>query len=99
MAGTRQDSIGRSEIEALLREVLVPIEPSPRFVRRLKARLVRYQGEGTSRIWAAVGGVVVGVIVVMAAFGLALRLFLGLLSAIGLLERKSVPPHQTTTAA
>jgi hypothetical protein len=96
MVGRRSDSIGRREVEALLREAFVPVEPSARFVRRLKARLVRYQGAGGSRIWAVVGGVVIAIVVVMAAFGLALRLFLGLLSAIGLLERQG---QRTTTAA
>ncbi|MGA9533298.1 MAG: hypothetical protein WBR18_11330 [Anaerolineales bacterium] len=99
MAGRHTDSISRKEIEALLRGAFVPIEPSPRFVHRLKARLVRYRGAGTSRIWAAVGGVAIGIVVVMAVFGLALRLFLGLLSVIGLLERDPPSRQRSTTTA
>jgi hypothetical protein len=99
MVGKRTDSISRREIEAMLRQAFVPIEPNPRFVHRLKARLVRYRGEGTSRIWAAVGGIAIGIVVVVAAFGLALRLFLGLLSAIGLLERDRPSRQQSTTTA
>ncbi|MEW6566711.1 MAG: hypothetical protein AB1449_00805 [Chloroflexota bacterium] len=51
---------GRSELsgkqlEAWLSRVLVPVEPSPRFMGSLRARLVTYQGQQFPSVWFVVG--------------------------------------------
>lgn len=88
---SNQDLITRKDIEAWLQEILVPVEPDERFVRRLRGRLVRVQGGRMSTAWAIIGGVAIATVVLMTMFGLALRLFLSLLSVVGLLERR--PPQ------
>ena len=96
---SNQDLITRKDIEGWLQEVLIPVEPDERFVRRLRGRLVRVEGGWMSSAWAIVGGVAIATVVLMTLFGLALRLFLSLLSVVGLLERRppqSAGKHATT---
>ena len=88
---SNQDLITRKDIEAWLQEILVPVEPDERFVRRLRGRLVRVQGGWMSTAWAIIGGVAIATVVLMTIFGLALRLFLSILNVVGLLERR--PPQ------
>lgn len=42
------------QLEGWLSRVLVPVEPSPRFVRRLRARLVMYRGRHFPPLWFGV---------------------------------------------
>lgn len=91
MAAQQMNKVSRRVLEDWLSEALVPVEPQRGFTRRLKARLVRYRGEGRPTIWAVVAGLGIATVVVVAGFGLALRLFLGLLGQVGLLERKPRP--------
>lgn len=90
MAASKSDMVTRKEIEAWLQEIMVPVEPDERFVRRLQARLVRVRGGWLSSAWAIIGAVAVATVMLMAIFSLALRAFLSLLSLIGLLERRPV---------
>lgn len=83
-----QDIVTRRDIEAWLKEIMIPVDPDEKFVQRLKARLVRVRGGLLSTGWAIIGAVAVATVVLMAIFGLALRAFLGLLSLVGLLERR-----------
>lgn len=81
-AGERSE-FTRTEIEGLLKAVLVPIEPDVQFIRRLKARLVRYEGRGMSPVWAVAAGLAVATLLVLTSLGIALRLLLALLSIFG----------------
>ncbi len=91
MAAASPDMVTRDEIEAWLRQIMVPVEPEDDFVNKLKARLVRVRGGGWfSTAWAIIGAVAVATVLLMAIFSLALRAFLSLLSLIGLLERRPV---------
>lgn len=91
MAGTPK--IDRKKIEAWLEQSLVPVEPSPAFVRRLRARLVHVQGDRVFSPWVMML-IVASVIVLIATWlGLGLRLLLALLSLVGLLERRRREPH------
>lgn len=77
-------ALNKDQLVDWLEHVLQPVEPSRRFLRRLRARLVIYQGGGLSSGWliVVVGGVV---LVIMAiSLGLVLRLLLGLLGLLGL---------------
>lgn len=76
------------QMERMLRRVLVPVEPNPQFVTRLRARLVRVQGRDGRNLWtlALVG---FGLILLAATWmGLALRLVLALVGIFGLLGRR-----------
>lgn len=81
-------SVSRRRLEELLEQVLVPVEPDLRFVRRLKARLVHYRGSGMGPLWALAFGLAIATVVAVASLGLTLRLLLGFLSLVGLVTRR-----------
>ena len=87
MTANRQ-SLDRKRIEQLLEESLVPIEPSPKFVSDLRARLVTVKGARVLSPWVLVLLLASMVIFILSAFGFVLRLVLGLLGLIGLMERR-----------
>ncbi|MDX1600422.1 MAG: hypothetical protein R3191_02795 [Anaerolineales bacterium] len=67
----------------MLERALTPVEPDRQFIHRLRARLVHYQGQGMSPIWAMVTGLAVATLLVVTSLAVALRLLLSLLSLIG----------------
>jgi hypothetical protein len=83
-------ALNKDQLVDWLEEVMQPVEPSRRFLRRLRARMVMYQGGRLPPVWliAVVGGVIL--VVVAIALGLALRFLLGLsrLFGLGRLQRK-----------
>jgi hypothetical protein len=80
-------SFSEQQFEGMLRRVMVPVEPSPQFVTRLRGRLVHVRGGGPSA-WTLVA-VGVGLILVAATWmGLALRLALALVGIFGLLGNR-----------
>jgi hypothetical protein len=81
-------SISRRRLEELLEQVLVPVEPDLRFVRRLRARLVHYQGTGMGPLWMLVFGLAVATVVAVASLGLTLRVLLGFLGLLGIVTRR-----------
>lgn len=94
-------SLNKDQLIDWLERVLQPVEPSRRFLRRLRARLVTYQGGRVSTGWLLV--VTGGVILVIAALllGLTLRLLLALLNMLGIGQaqrrrrKKDVQPTTT----
>lgn len=78
----------RKKVEAWLEESLVPVEPSPTFVNDLRARLVTVQGGQVLSPWLVLVLIASMLIFVASVIGFALRLFLGLLGLIGLIERR-----------
>jgi len=87
MKGRQSQSVSRKQLEDLLAQVLVPVEPDLRFVRTLKARLVTYRGPGMGPIWGLAFGVGVATVVTVATLGLTLRVILALLGIIGSVSR------------
>ncbi len=84
MFGERISSaLNKDQLIDWLEQVLQPVEPSRRFLRRLRARLVTYQGGRLPSGWMLVvaGGLILVIAVVL--LGLMLRLFLGLLNMLG----------------
>ena len=76
------------QLEGMLRQVLIPVEPSPQFVKRLLGRLVHVRGGGGTTVWTLVV-IGVGLMLVAAAWmGLALRMILALIGMIGLLGQR-----------
>jgi hypothetical protein len=88
VAGRGPVKMERKELEAWLTQVLVPVEPNPRFLKRLRARLVRYQGGGLFSGWMIVVVLATALLLAITAFGLLVRLILGWLNLLGLLGKK-----------
>jgi hypothetical protein len=81
-------AFSEEQLEGMLRQVLIPVEPSPQFVKRLQGRLVHVRGSGGPNLWTLV---VVGVgLMLMAAawMGFALRLILALIGVLGMLGQR-----------
>ena len=78
----------RKDLEAWLAQVLIPVEPNPRFLRRLRARLVTYQGGGLFSGWMIVVVLATALLLAITALGLVIRLILGWLHLLGILGRK-----------
>ena len=94
-------SLNKDQLIDWLEKVLQPVEHSRRFLRRLRARLVTYQGGRLSTGWLLV--VTGGVILVIAALllGLTLRLLLALANLLGIgrdrRKRRNKEVQSTTT--
>lgn len=97
MAGTRSIKMERKELEDRLAQILVPVEPNPRFLKRLRARLVIYQGGGLFSGWMIVVVLATALLLAITALGLLIRLILGWLNLLGLIGQKGreVTEHKT----
>lgn len=98
MGAGKTSKFSRPAIEGLLEAALVPVEPDQRFIRRLKARLVRYEGKGMSPIWAVAAGLAIATLLVVASMGVALRLLLTILSLIGNDRRRAERPAESSAS-
>ena len=78
----------RKDLEAWLAQVLVPVEPNPLFLRRLRARLVTYQGGGLFSGWMIVVVLATALLLAITTVGLVIRLILGWLNLLGILGCK-----------
>jgi hypothetical protein len=85
--------LDRKKIEDWLEQSLVPIEPNPEFVRELHARLVTIRGNQVLSPWMLILVLASVMILIATWLGLGLRILLGLLGLVGLMERKrrSIP--------
>ena len=81
-------AVEKDQLIDWLEHVLQPVEPSRRFLRRLRARLVTYQGGRLPSGWLLVvtGGVVLVIIALL--LGMGLRLLLGLLNLLSVDQDK-----------
>ncbi len=98
-AGRGGKRLEKKQLEAWLAQVLVPVEPNPRFLRRLRARLVIYQGRGLFSGWMMVVVLATALLLAITMLGLLIRLLLGWLNLIGMIGRKkrgSVESHTVT---
>ena len=87
----------RKTLEAKLSQVLVPVEPNRRFARRLRARLVTYEGESIFSGWFMFVVLATAVLIMVASFGLVIRLLLGFVSLIGLISHRQRRPQDRIT--
>jgi hypothetical protein len=78
----------REEIERMLGEILVPVSPSDSFLRRLRARLVVYQGGNPLNAWTIVVVFATMVLILVAGVGLLLRVIIGWIGLFGLLDQR-----------
>ena len=81
-------AFSEEQLEGMLRRVIIPVEPNPQFVVRLRGRLVHVRGGNGPNLWTMVA-IGVGLMLVAAAWmGLALRLILALAGVFGLLSQR-----------
>lgn len=78
----------RKDIERMLGEILVPVSPSDTFLRRLRARLVVYRGRNPFNPWTFVVLLATMVLLLVAGFGLLLRVLVGWIGLLGLLDQR-----------
>jgi hypothetical protein len=80
-------AMDKRQLEAWLRNALTPVEPSARFVRRLRAGLVSYRGTGLVLEWKIIAAIVTVILLTAASLGLALRIILAVLGLLGIIHR------------
>ena len=90
--------LNAKKIEAWLERSLVPVEPSPGFVRELRGRLVLLRGSRMPSPLIVVLALSALLIILVTWFGLGMRLVLALLGLIGLVERRRRSPKVLSEA-
>ena len=78
----------RDDIERMLSEILVPVSPNETFLRRLRARLVVYQGGNPFNPWTIVVVLATMVLILVAGLGLLVRVLVGWVGLLGLLDQR-----------
>jgi hypothetical protein len=86
--GNASGSLSTKELENWLSQAFVPIEPSEVFIRKLRARLVRYHGKRPFSGWVVVGTIAMALMLLLTWFGLALRVILLIVSLLGVRDRR-----------
>ena len=76
------------QLETWLEEALVPVEPSSRFTRSLRARLVSYRGDRFASIWMVLAVLGTSILLLVAISSFALRLAMAILAGVELLSRQ-----------
>lgn len=74
--GVTKNLISNKQLEHWLTQVFVPVEPSEVFVRRLKARLLKYRGDGVFSVWMVIGVVAMMIMLMLTWIGFLLRVLL-----------------------
>lgn len=78
----------RIDLEAMLADILVPVDPRPRFSKRLRAKLVHYRGARPFSGWTAVVVLASLLLMMVSLVGMLAR-FVGLwVRLIGALSRR-----------
>lgn len=86
----------REDLEAWLERALVPVEPNPRFVRRLRGRLVHVRGQGLLSLWVVILILATVALTLATWLGLILRLALAIVGFVGFLQRQRRGQLKTT---
>lgn len=84
----RTNAMGGRALEDWLGEVLVPVEPSSRFVQSLRARLVSYRGDRLASTWMVLAVVATSLLLLVTLSTFALRLAIAILGVIQILSRR-----------
>jgi len=91
--------ISKKEIERLLSDVLIPVEPNQEFLQKLQARLVTYRGRKPVNGWMLVAVLATAGLLAISTMGLILRVFVTLGGLVGLIanrRRSSSRPDMLT---
>ena len=83
--------ISKKDIERLLSDTLIPVEPSQEFLKKLQAKLVMYRGRRPVNGWMIVAVLATAALIAISALGLVMRVLVALGGIIGILinRRKS----------
>ncbi len=81
-------NLSTKQLEDLLADILVPVEPSVQFIRRLRARLVTYHGRGPLSSWMVIVVIATVFLLAVTSIGLVIRFFLGWVSLIGIISNR-----------
>jgi hypothetical protein len=81
-------AISTKDLETWLSNAFVPIEPSEVFIKKLRARLIRYHGKQPFSGWMIVGSFAMALMLLLTWLGFALRIVLLVVSLLGLLDRR-----------
>ena len=95
IADVKRGQMDKKEIERILAETLVPVEPSGRFVKRLKGRLVHYHGGNIFSGWMVLVVAATIILVAVTIIRLILRgisLWGGLIRNLSRKQRGSSEP-------
>lgn len=90
----------KKDIERLLSDTLIPVEPNPEFLQKLQARLVTYRGRGSVNGWMIFAVLATAALLAISALGLVLRVIVMLGGFIGVLlnrRRSSSQADMLTT--
>jgi hypothetical protein len=98
MLGPMKSSISKKELEHWLMQVFVPVEPDDVFVRRLKARLLKYHGDKVFSVWMVIGVMAMVIMFILTWLGFLLRILL-LITSLFVDRRKHAPQEKKLSAA
>jgi hypothetical protein len=96
--GPMKDTISKKELEHWLTQVFVPVEPNDVFIRRLKARLLKYQGDRVFSIWMVIGVIAMVFMFMLTWLGFILRIFL-LFTSLFMDKRQNTHQEKKLSAA
>ncbi len=99
LGGRKYKKLKKEQMESWLEQIMVPVEPNTHFIRRLRARLVTYQGSRMSSGWMAVVVIATTLLFVITAFGLFIRIILGWVGLINIIRNKDREPADPQTVS
>jgi hypothetical protein len=77
--------ISKKDIERLLSDTLIPVEPSQDFLKKLQGKLIIYRGRQPVNGWMIVALLATAALIAISALGLVMRILVALGGIIGLL--------------
>jgi hypothetical protein len=80
--------ISTNDLETWLSKAFIPIEPSEVFVRKLRARLIKFHGKQPFSGWMVVGALAMALMLLLTWLGFALRVILLIISLLGFMDRR-----------
>jgi hypothetical protein len=92
--------ISKKDIERLLTDTLIPVEPDQDFLTKLQARLVTYRGRKRVNGWMIVAVLATAALIAVSALGIVLRILVALGGLVSLLlnrRRSNSRPEMITT--
>ncbi len=93
-----ETSLSEKKLEELLSDILVPVDPRVQFIQRLRAQLVTYHGRGPLSIWMVIVVIATVFLLAVTSIGLVIRIFLGLVSLIGIISNRRRMKSETRVA-
>ena len=99
LGGRKYDKLEKEQVESWLEQIMVPVKPNVHFIRRLRARLVTYQGSKMSSGWMAVVVIATTLLFVITTFGLFIRFILGWVGLINIIRNKTREPVEPQTVS